>query len=541
MSQNLPPNGETEAFPDLTRRQKLGALLCVMLALSLSALSQTMIATTMPLIVADLGGFDRYAIAAMSYLVAAAITFLIVGQLSDIHGRRLFLLIGMAVFAVGSLLLGFCASITQVIVFRGMQGVGGGAILTCCLTAVADLIKPEKRIRVHSLLSAVYAMSFVVGPLVGGYLADLLSWQWSFLVVSAAGVLMLPLIARTYPKPIAAADEQELDVWGMATLLLALPPLFIALAIGGVQLPWTSPIIVGTLLFSCVMILAFIVVERRAASPLMPLEVYADPMIRVALGIMFLISIGLYGTILYLPLLFQVTYDYTATASGGMLVPFLLGMVIGGLIVGIFLSRAEAHYRSSALLCSGLATLGLFLMGLLSASTNVGWTQTYLVTAAVGIGGVIGTLSNSIQNHVRFAVVGTATSALHFFRMAGGVVGLAALGVVLTTQYATHIDESLSTTTKSALADAEFELTPQDANALLEDDAAYPRFDALVANHPEGAALVETMRDTVGVAMQAALDSVILVAALLALLAFGLAMFFRVKISDSTKGPTKPN
>ena len=247
----------------------------------LSSLSQTVVATTMPLIVADLGGFDRYTWAATSYVVAATIAFPIVGRLSDIYGRRLFLLLGLAIFCIGSILLGFSESMNQVVTYRAIQGIGGGAIMTSCYVSVADLFKPEERGRFHGILTAVYGVSFLVGPALGGFLADTLSWGWAFLLIGLAGIPVLLLTAFAFPKHHGHAVDRDFDILGMLALALAVPPFFVALSSGGVQYEWQSPFILAMLLFAMMMIGIFIFIESRAKSPIMPLSLYADPVISV--------------------------------------------------------------------------------------------------------------------------------------------------------------------------------------------------------------------------------------------------------------------
>ena len=302
----------------------MASMACVSLAMFLGAMSQTVVATTLPLIIADLGGFDRYTWVAVSYVVAATLTFPIVGRLSDIFGRRLFLLLGLTIFNVASLLIGLCETMNQVVACRALQGLGGGTIMTCCYIAIADLFPPRDRGRFHGLLSGVYGMSFVAGPILGGFLADTLSWKWAFVLIS----------------------------------------------------------------------------------------LYADSTVSVATVMMLLVSFGLYGSVLFLPLVFQVAFGFSATQSGGLLTPMLLGTALGGVVAGSVLSRASGCYRILALVCAVLMTAGLFLLSTPKAMTNVVWSQFYVVVASLGMGGIIATLTVGVQNHVPFGVVGVATSAL---------------------------------------------------------------------------------------------------------------------------------
>ncbi len=305
---------------------------------------------------------------------------------------------------------------TQVVVFRGVQGVGGGAVMTCCYVSVADLFRPQDRGRFHGVLSAVYGVSFVVGPVLGGFLADVLSWQWAFLIIGLAGIPVLALTARVFPKPAAPTGDRDLDLMGMITLALAVPPLLVALSAGGVQYEWGSPFILGMLLFSLTMTGVFVAIEARARSPIMPLSLHADPVVALSVVIMLLASFGLYGSVLFLPLFFQSAFGVSAAQSGGLLTPLLLGMVVGGIVAGQALSGASGNYRIQATVCAGFMTAGLFLLATMDTATGIWQSQLYIVIAGLGVGGIVATLSIGVQNHVPFGIVGVATSALQFYR-----------------------------------------------------------------------------------------------------------------------------
>ena len=517
-------------FAPPPRRQAVASMAGVVLAMFLAALSQTVVATTMPLIIADVGGFDRYTWAATSYMVTATLAYPIVGRLSDIYGRRLFLLLGLAVFSAGSILLGFSGSMDQVVAFRVVQGAGGGAIMTCCYVAVADLFQPTDRGRFHGLLSAVYGVSFVAGPILGGLLADALSWKWAFLVIGLAGIPVLVLTARVYPKPGSPPADRDLDLAGMIALALAVPPLLIALSSGGVLFPWGSPLVLGMLLFALAMTGAFIAIESRAGAPIMPPSLYADPVVIVAVAIMLLASFGLYGSVLFLPLFFQAAFGFSAAQSGALLMPLLMGMVLGGVVAGQVLSRASGSYRAVALVCAGLMAAGLLLVATLDAAAGVVRSQVYVVVAGLGAGGIVATLSIGIQNHVPFAVVGVATSALQFYRSVGGVLGLAVLGVVLAARFSSSLERVVPETVQAALGDGRFAELQHDPRALV-DSAAADRLRADLADAgPGGAAVAQELLDALGAALRAALNSVFVVAFIAAAAALGFALFFRVAI-----------
>ena len=245
---------EASDFVSLPRRQLLVALSGVMLAMLLAALSQTIVATAMPRIITDLGGFDRYTWASTAYLVAAAVAIPIVGRLSDLYGRKIFFLLGITIFMIGSVPTGLSQTMTQLIAFRAIQGIGGGIIMTTSLVAIADLFPSQERGKLQGLISLVYGIASVVGPALGGFITDNLSWNWIFLFNVPAGIPVLLLIARTFPQIGPEVRKRSLDYPGMATLILAIVPILLALSWGGVQYEWDSPQTIGFLAFGLAMV-----------------------------------------------------------------------------------------------------------------------------------------------------------------------------------------------------------------------------------------------------------------------------------------------
>ena len=516
------------SFEPPPQRQARIAMVCVLFAMFLSALSQTVVATTMPLIIADLGGFDRYTWAATSYLVTATIAFPIVGSLSDTYGRKLFLVIGLAIFCLGSTLIYFSESMNQVVLYRAIQGIGGGTLMTCCYVAVADLFRPEERGNFHGTLSAVYGASFVVGPILGGALADVLSWQMAFLIIGFAAIPALALVTWVYPKHKKSNDVAKFDFPGAITLILALPPLLIALSSGGVQYEWSSPYIVGMLLFAGAMIAIFIAIEKRSNSPLVPLAVYTDGVVCTALLIMALISFAMYAIVLFLPLLFQMIYGYSATESGALLIPLLLGMVIGGVVAGRTLSVTNDHYRIQALVCCTLTVIGLGLMITVEQSSSIFWSQTYIVIAGLGLGGIIATLTVGVQNHVDFGIVGAATSALQFFRSIGGAFGLAITGALLAMVYLRTFSQAVPESLHTVLGSDNLRALQDDPRALSDSNLISQLNLRISESSQNEKAVIQEITELVEQSLLTALDAVFITSAIIVALAIGLTYSFRV-------------
>ena len=239
----------------------------------LAALSQTIVATAMPRIITDLGGFDRYTWTTTSYMVASAVAIPIVGRLSDFYGRRIFFLLGITIFMIGSVPAGLSQTMIQLIGFRAIQGLGGGIIMTTSLVAIADLFPPQERGRFQGLIGLVWGVASVIGPTLGGFITDTLSWTWIFLFNVPAGIPVLLLIARTFPQNTPEVTQRNLDYPGMMTLICAIIPILLALSWGGVQYEWSSPQTIGFLAFGLSMAVAFVFIESRLDSPIMPLDV----------------------------------------------------------------------------------------------------------------------------------------------------------------------------------------------------------------------------------------------------------------------------
>ena len=289
------------------------------------------------------------------------------------------------------------------------------------------------------------------------------------------------------------------------------------------------------LLFSLALTGVFIANEARTRSPIMPLSLYADPVVRVSVVIMLLAGFGVYGSVLFLPLFFQAAFGFSAAQSGALLIPMLLGLVLGGVVAGLALSRASGAYRFQALGWAGLMTAGLFLLSTPGATTDIVQSQICIVIAGLGAGGIMATLSIGVQNHVPFGIVGVATSALQFYRSVGGMVGLAVLGVVLAVRFSSSLKETVPEAARAALADGQLEELRNDPRALV-DAAAADRLRAnLAAADPDGAAIAQELLDALGAALREALDSVFFVTAIAAALSLGFALFFRVS-SEPTPG-----
>ncbi len=511
------------------------SMICVMLAMILAALSQTVVTTILPMMVADTGGFEHYAWAVTSYIVAATVAYPVVGRLSDIYGRKRFLIIGMMVFTAGSVLVGLSASMTQVVVFRALQGAGGGIVMTCCYISIADLFRPEDRGKYHGLIGAAFGVASVAGPILGGFVAERLSWQWVFILLAVSGIPVLALIVKIYPTHHRASETPQLDLPGMIALILAVVPILFALSWGGVQYAWSTPLIIGLLTFGLTMSGLFTIIETRASAPIMPLGIYADRVVGLAVIVTLLTSLGLYGSVLFLPLFFQAVLEVSATVSGNLLIPMLLGMVVGGIVSGQLLSRTGGHYRKQTLASTGIMAVGMYLLSTMNETTSQLASAFHISIAGLGFGGTVATLSVAVQNTVPFALVGAATSALQFFRSLGGMLGIAVLGALMARNFSLALDQTIPDRVREVLPQDALEALKSRPAALDDQFATESLRTQLAEAGPDGHTLADMLHDSLNSALAGALNDVFSIIVAVTALSFVAAFFFRVPFRPAAK------
>ena len=516
-----------QPYDQLSGRQRALTMGVVMLAMFLATLSQMSLATAMPVIVADLGGFDRYTWAATSYLVAATVAIPIAGRLADIHGRRIFFVLGLSIFIAASVPAGLSQTMTQLIWFRALQGIGGGIIMSNSAVAVADLYAPEERGKYVGLLGLVYAVAAVAGPVLAGVITDSVSWSWIFLVNVPLGIPVLLLLVRFFPRVAPAAENRGLDYPGIVTLTLAVVSVMSALSLAGERYAWASPQVAGLLAFGLAMSAAFVAVESRSACPIMPLEIYRIRMVAASVAVTFLTCFGLYGTILFTPLFFQGVQGTSATGSGVFLTPIMLGMVVGAVVSGQLLSRTGARYRLQAVVNTGLMTAGLYLLSTMNQETGYLQAIGYIVIMGLGMGGTLTTLGVAVQNSVPFALVGIATSTLHFFRLVSGAAGLAVLGGVLTTRFSARVDQAVPGSVGDVLSAGELDAIKDNPRVLLDPSATEGLRSAFAEAGADGARLADTFLSALSAALGGAMEDVFTLTAAVVGLAVVAALFMR--------------
>ncbi len=405
---------------ELSRTRRRTITVGVLLGMALGALEATVVGTAMPTVIASLGGLDHYSWVFSAYLLTSTASVPIWGRLADLHGRRRLYLVGVAVFVGGSVLSGASQSMTQLIVFRAIQGLGAGALVPLAMTIIGEIYTVQERPRVQAASSGLWGVASIAGPLIGGWLTDALSWRWVFFINLPFGLLTALVIGAAYPEP---RERHPVTIdWAGAWLLFgAVASLLAALSVATAAVPWVT--------VSLILALVLLGVERQAKDPILPFALFRNPIVRWSLPIVFLQGMGLFGAVAFIPLLVQGGLGGTATEAGRALTPLFLGWVTTA-IVGARLTLVVG-YRP-------IAWLGIVVMGLafaLLARTTPDTPHAYLVVASLGLGAGMGfamlSLLLAIQHGVARADLGLATSLNQFSRSIGAAIGVALMGAVL--------------------------------------------------------------------------------------------------------------
>ncbi len=526
---------------ELSHKRKLSIMIAIIGAMFFSAINQTIVSTAMPRIIAILGGMEYYTWVITIYMLTSTIATVLVGKLSDIYGRKPFILSGIVFFMIGAFLSGFSKDIFQLITYRGIQGIGAGIIMSSAFTAVGDLFSPRERGKWTGVMMAVFGFSSVLGPTLGGWLVDNMPWKWLFWIFLPLGIVAFIMILALFPK-VPRKESESIDYWGSLFLTLTIVPLLLGFSWAGTKYAWGSAQTIGLFAAAAVFLLIFILVEMRAKSPVLPLSLFRNDIVTLSNVIGFIMNAGMMGALIYLPFFVQGVEGISPTYSGYVTMPMSLAMVFVSAMTGRMITKT-GKYKKFAILGFPIMVAGMLIMAYMD---SVWMAVIAMIVFGAGLGLGMPVFSLTVQNAVKPNELGVATASSQLFRNMGGTIGVAVMGTIMTTSLKNHMQSAAAAAGSSGtanianLASANPKLAAslkdlQGPQALLDQ----PKLKELMASLPADIQpVIQHMVDMLKDSLSSALTTVFLSGTALLVLALVLTFFIReIPLRTSNKMP----
>ncbi|WP_068774958.1 MDR family MFS transporter [Paenibacillus sp. FJAT-26967] len=424
---------------EMTAKQKVAIMIALMAAMFFAAINQTLVSTAMPRIISMLGGMDYYSWVITIYMLASTISTILVGKLSDIYGRKPFLLGGIVIFMIGSFLTGLSTDIFQMIIFRAIQGIGAGVLMSATTTAVGDLFAPRERAKWTGVMMAIFGFSSILGPTLGGFLIDYMNWKWLFWIFLPLGLVAFVMIWRIFPKT-GRVSSESIDFWGSTVLAVTIIVLLLGFSWAGNKYAWDSPEILGLFAASVIGMILLIFIERKAKSPVLPLSLFKNSIVTISFSVGFLMNAGMMGAMIYMPFFVQGVEGLTPTQSGLVNIPMSLTMIILSTLVGRWISKS-GKYKRFALI--GVAIM-IVSMIMLANMHSVSMAVISMAVFGIGLGFSMSVFTLTVQNALPPSQIGVATATSTLFRNLGGTIGIAVFGSVMNSALTRNLEKAMS-------------------------------------------------------------------------------------------------
>jgi len=529
---------QTSGLVRLTRPQLMGTMAGLLLSVLLASLDQTIVGTAEPRIIAQLSGFNRYPWVSTAYLLSSTIAVPIFAKLSDIYGRKWFFLTGAAGFVLTSALCGASGTLplpfdgmNQLILFRGLQGFGGGMMMGLAFTIIGDIFSPVERGRYQGFFAATYGLSSIFGPTLGGWLTDQISWRAVFYVNLPVGLIAITAIYLYFPYWRPHGIHRRIDWAGVFSLIGCMVPLLLALT-WVTDYGWGSFRVESLLAFAALMLVVFLYSETRAIEPMIPLSLFRDPVISLSSLAVFVLGMGMFGVIIYLPLFMQGVMGVSATQSGNLLTPLLMASVAGSITTGQLNLRLR-KYKPQAVVGSILIAVGMVLFARMDATTQHFEVVRNMVISGVGMGLLMPVYTVAVQNVAPRKYMGAATASTTFFRQIGSTLGVAVFGSVLLTNYHRDFARGVPPGTPAIAL-------PPFSNPLMLAQIR-PQLEAAFGKYPGGTALLRVLFGNVRMALVHGLQLIFVSSAVIMIAAVVLNILLRdVPLKHHSSEPVEP-
>jgi len=447
-------SANSDTSVDETRERSHEEIMVIILALGLAmllaALDQTIVSTALPRIATDLHGLNKLAWVATAYLVTSAISTPLFGKISDQFGRKKIFMSAIVLFLIGSVLCGQSRNMDQLVAFRALQGIGAGGLMSLSMTIVGDVVSPRQRGKYLGYFGAVFAISSVAGPLLGGFFTDSLSWRWVFYINLPLGVIALSVIAAKLHLPVRKSD-QRIDYVGAVLLAASVVPIILGTVWGGVTYPWGSTTIISLFAGGALAAIVFALWERKAPEAIIPTRLFKNDIFTVSVILSLLSGVALFAAILFIPEYQQIVRGYSAVKSGLLLLPLVVGMLVMLIVSGRLITK-WGHYRIFPIVGTLITAFGVWLFSHLTLHTTQLELSIWMIVVGLGIGSFMQVMTLAVQNAVPHGELGVATASATFFRSMGSALGGAVFGAILTNRLTYHLKQLLPHTSLNGSA-----------------------------------------------------------------------------------------